>query len=102
MPALPRLPVRRVAAAPAAVLLELHAVRRIPLGLLRPVIPPLALGAREGDCDSDSGCHLFPLVVPAHADVPRPGCSMVAACPSPASSGGWARTTDLCIMSAAL
>src|SRR5581483_7185684 len=54
---LPRLPVHGVAAAPAAVLLELDAVRRVPLRLLRLVVAPLALGAGERDCDSDSGCH---------------------------------------------
>src|SRR4051794_15225137 len=51
------LPVRRVAAAPAAVLLELDAVGRVPLRLLRLIIAPLALGARKRDCDSDSGGH---------------------------------------------
>src|SRR3954471_17563742 len=51
------LPVRGVRAAPAAVLLELDAVGRVPLRLLRLVVPPLALGARERDCDSDSGGH---------------------------------------------
>src|SRR5207253_10718355 len=57
---LPRLPMQRVAAAPAAVLLELDTVRRVPLGLLRLVVAPLALGARERDSDSDSGfCHGF-------------------------------------------
>src|SRR5207253_4191754 len=56
------LPVRRVPTAPAAVLLELHPVGRVPLRLLRLIVPPLALGAGERDCDSDSGCHFsFPL-----------------------------------------
>src|SRR5436190_6481511 len=58
---LPRLPVRRMAAAPAAELLELDPVGRVPLVLHRLVVPPLALGARERDLVSDSGCHLsFP------------------------------------------
>src|SRR4051794_38896099 len=56
---LARLPVQRVLPAPPAVLLELDAVRRVPLGLLRLVVPPLALRARERDCDSDSGGHGF-------------------------------------------
>src|SRR4051812_50068808 len=48
------LPVERVLAAPAAVLLELHAVGRVPLRFLGRVVAPLALGAREGDSYSDS------------------------------------------------
>src|SRR5207253_5543156 len=56
---LPSLPVRRVPTAPAAVLLELDPVGRVPLRLLRLIVPPLALRAGERDCDSDSGCHLF-------------------------------------------
>src|SRR5262249_44494241 len=55
------LPVRGVTAAPAAVLLELDPVRRVPLGLLRLVVPPLALGAGERDSDSDSSGHLSSL-----------------------------------------
>ena len=51
------LAVGRMAPAPAAVLLELHAVRRVPLRLARLVVASLALRARERDCDSDSGCH---------------------------------------------
>src|SRR3981081_3358971 len=47
------LPVRGVRAAPAAVLAELDAVRRVPLGLHRLVVPPLALGAGERDRNSD-------------------------------------------------
>ena len=43
------LPMRRMRAAPAAVLLELDAVGRVPLGLLRLVVAPLALGAGERD-----------------------------------------------------
>src|SRR5262249_31798618 len=82
---LPRLPVQRVATAPAAVLAELDAVGRVSLRLLRLVVPAPALGASERDCDSDSGCHFL-------ISLPRD---------SP-SSAGWARTTDLCIMSAAL
>src|SRR3954447_11419967 len=54
---LPRLPVQRMATAPAAVLAELDAVRRIALRLLRLVVPAPALGTGERDCDSDSGCH---------------------------------------------
>src|SRR4051794_4381437 len=49
------LPVERVLAAPAAVLLELHAVGRVPLRLLGRVVAPLALRAGEGDSYSDSG-----------------------------------------------
>src|SRR5207245_1589746 len=53
------LPVRGVPAAPAAVLLELDPVRRVPLGLLRLIVPPLAVRAGERDCDSDSGGHFL-------------------------------------------
>ena len=57
---LPGLPMQRVTPAPAAVLLELDAVGRVPLGLLGLVVAPLALGARERDPNSDSGlCHGF-------------------------------------------
>src|SRR5207248_8505211 len=51
------LPVDRVTAAPAAVLLELDAVGRVSLRLLRLVIAPLALGAGERDRDSYSRGH---------------------------------------------
>jgi hypothetical protein len=44
-----------VLAAPAAVLVELDAVRRVPLGLERLVIAPLALRAGERYRNSDSG-----------------------------------------------
>src|SRR3954465_12590764 len=55
---LARLPVRGMAAAPAAVLAELDAVGRVALRLQRLVVPPLALGAGEGDGNSDSAlCH---------------------------------------------
>src|SRR5688572_43505 len=54
---LPRLPVQGVAAAPAAVLLRLEAVRRVPLRLLGLVIASLALRARERDPNSYSCCH---------------------------------------------
>src|SRR2546423_6375959 len=57
--ALSGLPVGRVPAAPAAVLLEFDAVRRVPLRLLGLVVAPLALGAGERNPNSDSGCHLF-------------------------------------------
>src|SRR5690349_602606 len=56
---LPRLPVGRVTAAPAAVLVELDPVGRVPLRLVRLIDPPLALGAGERDCDSDSGGHFL-------------------------------------------
>src|SRR4051812_12516070 len=57
---LTRLPVERVLAAPTAVLLELHAVGRVPLRLLGRVVAPLALGAGECDSYSDSRlCHGF-------------------------------------------
>src|SRR5882724_11462606 len=52
---LARFPVRGVAAAPAAVFAELDAVRRVPLGLDRLIVPPLAVGAGERDRNSDSG-----------------------------------------------
>src|SRR6266446_4627880 len=52
---LARLPVRGVGAAPAAVLAELDAVRRVPLGLHRLIVPPLAHRAGEGDRNSNSG-----------------------------------------------
>src|SRR6266540_5690675 len=58
---LPCFTVRRVAAAPAAVLSELDAVGRVPLRLGRLVVAPLALRACERDSDSDSGCHLSSL-----------------------------------------
>src|SRR5438067_2582090 len=58
---LPRLAVQRVAAAPTAVLVELDAVRRVPLGLLRLIVAALAVRASERDCDSDSGCHGSPV-----------------------------------------
>ena len=61
---LPRLPMQRVRAAPAAVLLELDAVGRVPLRLLGLVVAPLALGAGERDCDSDSALgHVFSRIV---------------------------------------
>src|SRR5205085_11785217 len=82
---LPRLPVQGMAAAPAAVLAELDAVGRVSLRLLRLIVPPPALGTGERDCDSDSGCH-----------------SCISLRGTRSSSAGWARTTDLCIMSAAL
>src|SRR4051812_18667706 len=53
------LPVRGVMTTPPAVLLELHPVGGVPLRLLRLIVPPLAFGAGERDCDSDSGGH-FP------------------------------------------
>src|SRR3954469_23228839 len=52
---LARFPVRGMAAAPAAVLAEHDAVRGVPLGLHRLVVPPLALRAGERDRNSDSG-----------------------------------------------
>src|SRR5207237_137294 len=55
---LSRLSMCRVAAAPTAVLAQLDTVRRVPLGLRRLVVPPLAVGAREGDRVSYSGCQL--------------------------------------------
>src|SRR5688500_4196938 len=54
---LPRLPVQGVAPAPAAVLLHLEAVRRVPLRLLGLVVAPLALRACERDPNSYSCCH---------------------------------------------
>src|SRR4051794_17635360 len=51
---LARLPVRRVLPAPAAVLAELDPVRGVPLRLVGLVVAPLALGAGEGDRNSDS------------------------------------------------
>src|SRR3954453_9650711 len=52
------LAVRRVVAAPLAVLAQLDAVRRVPLGLVRLVVAPLAVLARKRDCDSYiSACH---------------------------------------------
>src|SRR4051812_33765763 len=53
------LPVQSVAAAPTAVLVELDPVGRVPLRLLRLIVPPLALRARERDAYSDSCCHLL-------------------------------------------
>ena len=48
---------RRVLPAPAAVLAQLDAVRRVPLGLGRLIVPALAVGASEGDRVSDSCGH---------------------------------------------
>src|SRR5262245_45781136 len=56
---LPGLAMQRMTAAPAAVLAQLHAVRGVPLGLLRLVVAPLAVGAGERDRDSDSGGHVL-------------------------------------------
>jgi hypothetical protein len=53
-PCLAGLPVRLMLPAPAAELRELHAVRRVPLRFVRLVVAPLALGAGEGDRNSDS------------------------------------------------
>src|SRR5437879_627043 len=53
------LPMRGVPAAPAAVLLELDPVGGVPLGLLRLIVTPLAHGAGERDCDSNSGGHFL-------------------------------------------
>ena len=69
--------------APAAVLLELDPVRGVPLGLLRLVVPPLALRAGERDCDSDSSGHFS--VSNLEVD-------------DALSSGGWDRTTDTRLM----
>src|SRR5437763_10406119 len=55
---LARLAVRRVLAAPAAVLAQLETVRRVPLGLVALVVAALALLAGESDRDPDvSSCH---------------------------------------------
>src|SRR5437762_11000048 len=54
--ALSRFSVDGVVPAPAAVLAQLDAVGRVPLRLRRLVIPPLAVGASEGDRVSYSGC----------------------------------------------
>src|SRR5829696_1760662 len=60
-PALARFLVRRVLAAPAAVLAELDPVRIVALGLLGLVVAPLALLAGEGHGDSDvSAGHRLP------------------------------------------
>src|SRR6266516_3043358 len=79
---LPGLPMRSVARAPAAVLLELDAVGRVSLRLHRLVVAALALGAGERDCDSDSGCH----------------SSLSSSSRARRSSGGRTRTFDLRIM----
>src|SRR5205085_12358662 len=60
---LTRLPVERVVPAPAAALLELDAVGRVPLRLLRLVVPPLAVRAGERDLVSYSGCHVVCLAL---------------------------------------
>src|SRR5580765_6751368 len=54
---LARLPVSRVSAAPAAVLLQLDAVGRVPLRLRALVVAAPALGAGKRDCVSDSTGH---------------------------------------------
>src|SRR4051794_20880435 len=52
------LAMRRVTAAPLAVLAQLDAIRRVPLGLVRLVVAPLAVLACKRDRDSDiSACH---------------------------------------------
>src|SRR5919201_1372536 len=76
------LPVHSVAAAPAAVLLELDPVGRVPLRLLGLVVAPLAFGAGERDPNSDSGCHF------------SFSCSEYAR-----SSGGGGRTSDTPVIS---
>ena len=48
-PRLAGLPVKRVLAAPRAVLLQLHAIGVVGLVLVRGVVAALALGAREGN-----------------------------------------------------
>src|SRR5205085_4389478 len=53
------LPVHGVAAAPAAVLLELDPVGRVPLRFLGLVVAPLAVDAGERNPNSDSGCHVL-------------------------------------------
>jgi len=62
-PPSPSLPMRRVATAPAAVLPELDPVGRVPLGLLRLIVAPLALGASQRDRYSNSGGHFFSVSV---------------------------------------
>src|SRR3954468_920694 len=58
MAGLAGLAMRRVVAAPLAVLAQLDAVRRVPLGLVRLVVAPLAGLARKRDRDSYiSACH---------------------------------------------
>src|SRR4051794_9107229 len=64
---LPSLPMRGVRLAPAAVLLELDPVGRVPLRFVRLIVPPLALRAGERDCDSDSSGHFFCLYLEVDA-----------------------------------
>src|SRR5919198_6511795 len=66
---LSRFSMHSVPTAPAAVLAQLDAVRRVPLGLRRLIVASLAVGAGEGDRVSDSGSHLFvPLRVSVAAE----------------------------------
>src|SRR6266576_1165115 len=76
---LSRLSMYRVPAAPAAVLAQFDAVRRVPLGLRRLVVPPLAVGASEGDRVSYSGCQLQTLLVACVETTGRQ--SLPAGCP---------------------
>jgi hypothetical protein len=53
---------RRVTAAPAAVLAKLQALGVVPLALIRLIVPALALLAREGGGDPDvsTGHYVIP------------------------------------------
>ncbi len=57
--ALFRFPMRRVLAAPAAVLLQFEPIGVVSLVLIRRVVPPFALLAREVDNDADVAATLF-------------------------------------------
>jgi hypothetical protein len=52
-----------VAATPPAVLAQLDAIGRVPLRLVRLVVPPLAFDAGKRDRDSDSGGQFFSILL---------------------------------------
>ena len=71
------------AAAPAAVLLELDAVGRVPLRLRRLVVAPLALGAGERDLVSYSGGHFCFALVGKRTPRQGPGPTRTRKCSRP-------------------
>src|SRR5262249_59008677 len=66
------LAVRRVRSAPAAVLAQLDPLGIVALGLVALIVAPLALRARERDCNSYVGDHSSSLAQFGHAAMMRP------------------------------